>query len=160
MPSIDDLMREIEQLRAENDMLKTLLKENDIALPVTVWRIWRMTKRKAPNGQGTIRQRADGTWEGRVSIGCDPGTGKYIQKYFHGKTQAEAVEKRNAFKYENDHGIYMEPAKLTVGQWLDIWRADYCSGIKSSTVDQYRTQVDQHLKPAFGVVKLDKLTAP
>lgn len=36
MPSIDDLMREIEQLRAENDMLKTLLKENGIALPTTV----------------------------------------------------------------------------------------------------------------------------
>ena len=36
MPSIDDLMREIEQLRAENDMLKMLLKENGIALPVTV----------------------------------------------------------------------------------------------------------------------------
>ena len=36
MPSIDDLMREIEQLRAENDMLKMLLKENGIALPTTV----------------------------------------------------------------------------------------------------------------------------
>ena len=36
MPSIDDLMREIEQLRAENDMLKMLLNENGIALPTTV----------------------------------------------------------------------------------------------------------------------------
>ena len=36
MPSIDDLMREIEQLRAEKDMLKMLLKENGIALPTTV----------------------------------------------------------------------------------------------------------------------------
>lgn len=36
MPSIDDLMREIEQLRAENDMLKMLLKENGIARPTTV----------------------------------------------------------------------------------------------------------------------------
>ena len=36
MPSIDDLMREIEQLRAENDMLKMLLKENGIALPVII----------------------------------------------------------------------------------------------------------------------------
>jgi len=119
-----------------------------------------MAKRKAPNGQGTIRQRTDGTWEGRVSTGRDPGTGKYIQKYFYGKTQAEVVSKMNDFKYENDHGIYVEPSKLTVGQWLDIWRAEYCSGIKSSTVDQYRTQVEQHLKPAFGAVKLDKLTAP
>ena len=35
MPSIDKLMLEMEQLRAENEMLKTLLKENGIALPVT-----------------------------------------------------------------------------------------------------------------------------
>lgn len=36
MPSIDDLMREIEQLRTENDMLKMLLKENGINLPIIV----------------------------------------------------------------------------------------------------------------------------
>lgn len=119
-----------------------------------------MTKRKAPNGQGTIRQRADGTWVGRHTIGRDPGTGKYKFKYFYGKTQAEVAAKMNDFKYENNHGLYVEPSKLTVGQWLDIWRAEYSGGIKSSTVDQYRTQVEQHLKPAFGAVKLDKLTAP
>lgn len=34
MPSIDDLMQEIEHLRAENDMLKMLLKENGITLPI------------------------------------------------------------------------------------------------------------------------------
>lgn len=36
MPPINDLMQEIEQLRAENDILKMLLKENGIALPITV----------------------------------------------------------------------------------------------------------------------------
>lgn len=119
-----------------------------------------MPKRKAPNGQGTIRLRADGTWEGRVSIGRDPGTGKHKQKYFYGKTQAEVRKKMTAFSAELDNGVMTEPSKMTVGQWLDIWRAEYSGGIKSSTVDQYRTQVEQHLKPAFGAVKLDKLTAP
>ena len=36
MPSIDDLMCEIAQLRTENDMLKILLKENGIDLPNVV----------------------------------------------------------------------------------------------------------------------------
>ena len=36
MPSIDDLMCEIAQLRTENDMLKILLKENGIDLPNAV----------------------------------------------------------------------------------------------------------------------------
>ena len=119
-----------------------------------------MPKRKAANGQGTIRQRADGTWEGRVSIGRDPGTGKHRQKYFYGKTQAEVRKKMTAFSAELDNGVFSEPSKLTVAQWLDIWRAEYSGGIKSSTVDQYRTQIEQHLKPAFGAVKLEKLSAP
>ena len=36
MPSIDDLMREIEQLRTENDMLKMLLKENGMMVHVYI----------------------------------------------------------------------------------------------------------------------------
>lgn len=35
MPSMDHLMREIRQLRAENDILKSLLQQNGIALPFT-----------------------------------------------------------------------------------------------------------------------------
>ena len=119
-----------------------------------------MAKHKAANGQGTIRQRKDGSWEGRLSLGRDPGTGKLKQKSFYGKTQADVRKRMTAFSADYDKGILDEPSKYTVGQWLDIWRAEYSGGIKSSTIDQYRTQVEQHLKPAFGAVKLDKLTAP
>lgn len=119
-----------------------------------------MPKRKAANGQGMIRQRSDGSWEGRISIGRDPGTGKLKQKSFYGKTQSEVRKKMTAFAAEVDQGVFTEPAKITVGQWMDIWRKEYSGGIKSSTVDQYRTQVEQHIKPALGAVLLSKLTAP
>ena len=118
-----------------------------------------MAKHKAANGQGCLRQRSDGTWEGRVSVGRDPSTGKHKQKYFYGKTQAEVRKKMTAFAAEIDTGSYIEPSKLTVGQWLDLWRSEYSSGIKASTIDQYRTQVEHHLKPAFGAVKLEKLSS-
>ena len=52
-----------------------------------------MPKRRA-NGEGNIRKRKDGRWEGRYTVGHDPETGKAIIKNVLGKTQAEGKEKR------------------------------------------------------------------
>ena len=51
-----------------------------------------MAKRRA-NGEGNIRKRSDGRWEGRYTAGYDPETGKRIIKNVLGKTQAEVKEK-------------------------------------------------------------------
>ena len=50
-----------------------------------------MPKRRA-NGEGNIRKRKDGRWEGRYTVGHDPETGKAIIKNVLGKTQAEVME--------------------------------------------------------------------
>ena len=49
-----------------------------------------MAKRRA-NGEGNIRKRKDGRWEGRYTAGTDPETGKQIFKNVLGKTQAEVA---------------------------------------------------------------------
>lgn len=55
-----------------------------------------MAKRRA-NGEGSLRKRKDGRWEGRYIVGYDPVTGKRIIKRIIknvlGKTQAEVREK-------------------------------------------------------------------
>ena len=51
-----------------------------------------MAKKRA-NGEGSIRKRSDGRWEGRYTAGYDPETGKRITKNVLGKTQAEVKEK-------------------------------------------------------------------
>ena len=43
-------------------------------------------KTKGAKGGGTIRQRPDGRWEARYTLGIDSGTGKQIQKSVYGKT--------------------------------------------------------------------------
>ena len=48
-----------------------------------------MPKRRA-NGEGNIRKRKDGRWEGRYTAGYDPESGKRIIKNVLGKTQAYA----------------------------------------------------------------------
>ena len=51
-----------------------------------------MAKKRA-NGEGNIRKRKDGRWEGRFTAGYDPDTGKAILKNVLGRTQAEVREK-------------------------------------------------------------------
>ena len=50
-----------------------------------------MAKKRA-NGEGSIRKRSDGRWEGRYTAGYDQ-TGKRITKNVLVKTQAEVKEK-------------------------------------------------------------------
>ena len=45
-----------------------------------------MAKKRA-NGEGNIRKRKDGRWEGRYTAGRDPETGKAIYKNVLAKTQ-------------------------------------------------------------------------
>ena len=54
-----------------------------------------MAKRRA-NGEGSIRKRSDGRWEGRYTAGRNPETGKVIYKNVLGKTQAEVKAKLKA----------------------------------------------------------------
>ena len=54
-----------------------------------------MAKKRA-NGEGNIRKRADGRWEGRYTAGYHSETGKRIIKNVLGKTQAECKAKLSA----------------------------------------------------------------
>ena len=122
---------------------------------------------KAAAGAGTIRKKTvtrNGKsytfWEGRVTIGTDPGSGKQIRKSFTGKTQKEVREKMQAAAVAVNEGQFFEPSKITLGEWLDIWLKDYTADKKYLTVKHYTAQVKTHIKPALGAVKLSMLTTP
>lgn len=122
-----------------------------------------MTKRAA-QGAGTIRKKTvtrNGKeytyWEARITTGRDPGTGKQIQRSFSGKTQKEVREKMQAAAVEVNTGTYTAPAKMTVGQWLDIWAAEYLGNLKPGTVCAYKANIRNHIKPSLGAVKLPDL---
>ena len=42
----------------------------------------RKSNTRAAQGAGSIRQRSDGTWEARITIGTNPGTGKPDRKTY------------------------------------------------------------------------------
>ena len=118
----------------------------------------RKSNTRAAHGAGSIRQRSDGTWEARITIGNDPGTGKQIRKSVYGKTQKEVRQKMTQAIAALDNGNYFEPANMTLGEWLDVWTTDYMGDKKYLTVKHYKAQVETHIKPALGATKLAKLS--
>lgn len=96
-------------------------------------------------------------WEARVTVGHDPGTGRQIQRSFSGKTQKEVREKMQAAAVSLNEGTYLEPSKMTLGEWLDIWLADYLNAVKPMTVENYNQHVTNHIKPALGSIRLEAL---
>ena len=122
---------------------------------------------KRANGDGTISKRTvtrNGKpytfWEGRVTVGYDPGSGKQIRKTFTGKSQKEVREKMQAAAVAVNDKDYFEPSKITVAAWFDLWFQDYCGDKKFLTVKQYKSMTETHIKPALGAVKISKLTPP
>ena len=116
----------------------------------------RKSTRNAQGG-GSIRQRKDGSWEARYTVGRDPGTGKQIQKSIYGKTQKEVRQRLQQITSSIDDGIYTEPSKMTVGKWLEVWHAEYLGGVKQATSAHYRSHIETNLKPNIGAVKLSAL---
>lgn len=115
---------------------------------------------RAAQGSGTIRQRKDGRWEARFTMGHDPGTGKQVQRSVYGHTQKEVRQKLARITAELDAGTYTEPTKSTLGQWLDIWERDYLGAVKPSSAENYRQTARRYIRPALGAVPLSKLSAP
>lgn len=122
---------------------------------------------RAAQGSGSIRKKTVTRggkqytfWEGRVTIGRDPGTGKQIQKSFSGKTQKEVLQKMQTAAVQVMGETYHEPAKITVREWLETWEREYLGDVKPFTIVSYHGQIHNHIIPALGAVKLKSLTTP
>ena len=105
-----------------------------------------MVKKRA-NGEGSIRQRKDGTWESRVSV-----NGKRLSLY--GKTQAEVRKKKTEMQAGIDNGACVAPVKITVAEWMKQWQEVFCPNIKRSTAIRYEADVRLHVLPAIGNMRL------
>lgn len=113
---------------------------------------------KKGNNEGSIRKRANGTWEGRYSDGRNDN-GRQIQRSVYGKTRKEVAEKLNAVLYQKQCGSYVTPNNILVQDWLDQWLKNYAViSIRPSTYINYEGYVHNHIIPAFGKIPLQDIT--
>ena len=114
-------------------------------------------KRKA--GDGTVRQRKDGRWEGRIVIGYDDN-GYPKTKNVLAKTKKECVEKLQKLKAECG-GLKPEKVRpeMASGDWLTYWYKNHSKPkIRPTTQETYESRIRLHIIPEIGGIPLNKLT--
>ena len=83
-----------------------------------------MAKRRA-NGEGNLRKRKDGRWEGRYTAGRDPETGRAIYKNVLGRTQEETTTKLKVEKWFQTAGKpwhgRVAPRHVFCPVWVMVW---------------------------------------
>ena len=114
-----------------------------------------MPKKRA-NGEGSIRKRSDGRWEGRYTVGHDPVTGKQIFKNVLGKTQAEVRDKLAAAIAEGQKIDVVVSDKMCVCDWMDTWLEK--PNMRASTYESYEGNIRLHVKPGIGDLTMSKVT--
>lgn len=115
--------------------------------------------RKRKNGDGTIRQRADGRWEGRYVVGYDD-KGYPKTKNVLAKTKRECAEKLQKLKEELG-GIKSDKVKpdMRFGDWLEYWYETHSKPkIRATTQLGYESRIRLHIAPEIGNTPLNKLT--
>ena len=117
-----------------------------------------MAKKRA-NGEGNIRKRKDGRWEGRYTAGYDSKTGKRLIKNVLGKTQAEVKEKLKKALEECQGLDVSRSEEYTVATWLRTWYELYAKpNVRTATANRYKLIIETYTIPRIGNIKLKKLT--
>ena len=117
-----------------------------------------MAKRR-PSGDGMVRKRDDGRWEGRIVVG-HKDNGDSIFRYISAPTQKELSAKLRQLT-ESYKGVDLtEESNMTLSVWLDKWLDEYMAAtLRPSTLNGYRRSLELHVKPHLGNKALTKITA-
>jgi integrase len=105
---------------------------------------------------GSIRQRSDGTWEGRIRLPLTQPPALRRQHSVYAPTEREA--RQALARLISDESPSTRSA-MTVGTWLDRWLADYTADVRATTRHKYAAVVRLYLRPELGARKLQALTA-
>ena len=117
-----------------------------------------MAKRR-PAGDGMVRKREDGRWEGRIVVGHKKnGTPIFQHAYAH--TQKELTEKlhQNIERYQDVE--LTEDSRMTLSEWLDRWLTDYKENtVRPGTLAGYRSCIENYIKPQLGGKQVSLVTS-
>lgn len=116
-----------------------------------------MAKRR-PSGDGMVRKRDDGRWEGRIVVGHKEN-GNPIFQYTLAPTQKALMPKLHQ-NIEIFRDVELcEDSRMTLAQWLDRWLDEYAAPrLRESTMAGYRSYVEQYIKPLLGGKKMTSIT--
>jgi integrase len=116
-----------------------------------------MTERRRAKGEGTIRLRSDGRYEGREPPEIVPLGEK--SRSFYGKSEREVAKKIRQARREREQGLNAR-SRQTVAAYLESWVAGPLkNSVARTTHQQYAVLVRKYLIPGIGKIKLAEITA-
>ena len=106
------------------------------------------------NGMGTIYQRDNGTWVGRIKEKGKDGKIKY--KCFSGKSQAEVKRKIREYNKQSDA---VDPTEVSLETYMTDWLLNAKKGkIKDSSYDRLENTAKHQVIPIIGDMYLSEIT--
>ena len=115
-----------------------------------------MGKRR-PSGDGLVRKRADGRWEGRIVVGHKED-GKPIYRSVFAEKQSDLMPKLHELKDQYAGVELTEDSSITLGEWLGRWLEEYKKPtLRPSTFAGYSKDIANHILPYLGSKRLTQL---
>jgi integrase len=116
-------------------------------------------RRRRGRGEGSIYQRADGTWCGTYSAGYN-ANGKRIRRTVFGETKEDVAGKMARVQTSKLDGTLTETSKLRLSAYLDRWLEDASRPtIRKTTHANYKSVIENHINTRIGGIMLQKLNA-
>ncbi|MEA5143592.1 MAG: site-specific integrase [Oscillibacter sp.] len=116
-----------------------------------------MAKRR-PSGDGMVRKREDGRWEGRIVVG-HKNNSEPIFRHVYARTQKELMDKLHRDIDDYHDADLTEDCRMTLGEWLDRWMTEYKEDtVRPGTMRSYWTQIEQYIKPQLGDKQISLIT--
>ena len=116
-----------------------------------------MAKRR-PSGDGMVRKRNDGRWEGRIVVG-HKNNGNSIYRYVLAKTQAELTQKLHDMIETYRDADLSEECNMPLSKWLEKWINEYITCyVRPNTLFSYTAMIKNQINPYLGSRPLSALT--
>ena len=115
-----------------------------------------MAKRR-PSGDGMVRKRDDGRWEGRIVVGHKEN-GDSIFRYVYAPTQKELSAKLRQHIDSYQGADLTEQSRMMLSEWLDQWLRSTADTLRPNTLRNYRSYIENHIRPGLGDKQLARIT--
>ena len=116
-----------------------------------------MAKRR-PSGDGMVRKRDDGRWEGRIVVG-HKDNGDSIFRYVYADTQKELTARLRKCITTYQGVDLTEQSRLTLSEWLDQWLVSKEGMVRPGTLNGYRGYIENHIRPHLGEKRISQIKA-
>ena len=116
-------------------------------------------KTRREYGSGSISQRKDGRWTGRVVIGLNENGNPKV-KAVYGNSEAEVKKKLKALKADLAKNDYINVQRNTVGKYMTEWlTTKKRNELKATSYDRLEVTVNNQIIPFVGDIQLQAFSS-